>query len=82
MENIANLIDNTKEYSSKSSIDVTMALFIRLIIRLFQLVFLAETVFFLSQQISQQCFQPAYQHSRTAPIYKFLANSNNLYIKA
>jgi len=38
MENIANLIDNTKEYSSNSSIDVT--------------------------------------------IYKFLANWNNLYIKA
>jgi hypothetical protein len=31
-------------------------LFIRLIIRLFQLVFLAETVFFLSQQINQQYF--------------------------
>jgi hypothetical protein len=42
-------------------------LFIRLIIRIFQLVFLVETVFFFSQQISQQCFQPTYQRSRTEP---------------
>jgi hypothetical protein len=33
-----------------------VALFIRLIIRLFQFVFSAGIIFFLSQQISQQCF--------------------------
>jgi hypothetical protein len=33
-----------------------LALFIWLIIRLFYFIFSAGTVFFLSQQISQQCF--------------------------
>jgi hypothetical protein len=45
----------------------TEVLFIRLIIRLFQLVFLAETVFFSHNKSANSVFQPAYQHSRTAP---------------
>jgi hypothetical protein len=45
----------------------TSALFIRLIIRLFQLVFLAGTVFFSHNKSANSVFQPAYQHSRTAP---------------
>jgi hypothetical protein len=46
----------------------TMALFIRLIIRLFQLVFSAETVFFSHNKSANSVFQPVYQHSRTEPI--------------
>jgi hypothetical protein len=46
----------------------TMALFIRLIIRLFQFVFSAGTVFFYHNKSVNSVFQPAYQHSRTAPI--------------
>jgi hypothetical protein len=42
-------------------------LFIRLIIRLFQLVFSAGTVFFSHNKSANSVFQPAYQHSRTAP---------------
>jgi hypothetical protein len=34
----------------------TKSLFIRLIIRLFQLIFFSQNSIFLSQQISQQCF--------------------------
>jgi hypothetical protein len=43
-------------------------LFIRLIICFFQLVFFSRNNIFLSQQISQQCFQLTYQRNRTAPI--------------
>jgi hypothetical protein len=45
-----------------------MALFIRLIIRLFQLVFLVGTVFFSHNKSANSVFQPAYQYSRTAPM--------------
>jgi hypothetical protein len=40
------------------------ALFIRLIIRLFQLVFSAGTIFFSHNKSTNNVFQPAYQHSR------------------
>ena len=43
-------------------------MFIRLIIRLFQLVFSAKTVFFSHNKSVNSVFQPAYQHSRTAPL--------------
>jgi hypothetical protein len=46
----------------------TLALFIRLIIRLFQLVFSAGTVFFSHNKSANNVFQPAYQHSRTGPL--------------
>jgi hypothetical protein len=39
------------------------ALFIRLIIRTFQLVFSAGTVFFSHNKSANSVFQPAYQHS-------------------
>jgi hypothetical protein len=42
-------------------------MFIRLIIRLFQLIFSAGTVFFSHNKSANSIFQPAYQHSRTAP---------------
>jgi hypothetical protein len=45
-----------------------MALFIWLIIRLIQLVFSAETVFFSHEKSANSVFQPAYNSSRTAPI--------------
>jgi hypothetical protein len=40
-----------------------------------QLVFSAGTVFFLSQQIANNVFQPAYQPSRTGP-YSILFKPN------
>jgi hypothetical protein len=40
-----------------------MALFISLIIRLFQLVFLTGIVFFSHNKLVNSVFQPAYQHS-------------------
>jgi hypothetical protein len=43
------------------------ALFIWLIIRLIQLIFLAETVFFSHRKSANSVFQPAYNFSRTAP---------------
>jgi hypothetical protein len=46
-----------------------MALFIWLIIRLIQLVFSAGTVFFSHKKSANSVFQPAYNSSRTAPIY-------------
>jgi hypothetical protein len=46
-----------------------MPLFIRLIICTFQLVFSAGTVFFSHHKSLNSIFQPAYQHSRTGPIY-------------
>jgi hypothetical protein len=52
----------------KVFVDRTMALFIRLIIRLFQLVFSAVIVFFSHNKSANSVFQPAYQHSRTAPM--------------
>jgi hypothetical protein len=42
-----------------------MALFIWLVIRLFQFVFLVRTVFFSHHKSVNSVFQPAYQHSRT-----------------
>jgi hypothetical protein len=42
-----------------------MALFIWLIIRLIQLVFSAETVFFSHKKSANSVFQPAYNSSRT-----------------
>jgi hypothetical protein len=47
----------------------TLAPFIRLIIRLFQLVFSTETVFFSRNKSANSIFQPAYQHSRTEPLW-------------
>jgi hypothetical protein len=44
----------------------TKALF-RLIIRTFQLIFSAGTVFFSHKKSANSVFQPAYQHSRTGP---------------
>jgi hypothetical protein len=46
-----------------------LALFIRLIIRLFQLIFLIGTVFFSHNKSANSVFQPAYQHSRTTPVH-------------
>jgi hypothetical protein len=46
---------------------MTKALFIWLIIRLFQFVFLAGTIFFSHIKSTNSVFQPAYQHSRTGP---------------
>jgi hypothetical protein len=43
------------------------ALLIWLIIRLFQLVFSAGTIFFFHNKSANSVFQPAYQHSRTGP---------------
>jgi hypothetical protein len=43
------------------------AMFIRLIIRHFQLVFLVGTVFFSHNKSVNSIFQPGYQHSRTGP---------------
>jgi hypothetical protein len=47
------------------------AMFIRLIIRLFQLVFSVGIIFFLSQQISQQCFSAdlSAQPNGAEPLY-------------
>jgi hypothetical protein len=45
-----------------------MALIIRLIIRLFQLDFLAGIIFFSHNKSTNSVFQPTYQHSRMAPI--------------
>jgi hypothetical protein len=42
-------------------------LFIRHIIRLFQLIFSARTVIFSQNKSANSVFQPAYQHSRTGP---------------
>jgi hypothetical protein len=42
---------------------VALALFIRLIIHTFQLVFLTVTVFFSHNKSANSVFQPAYQHS-------------------
>jgi hypothetical protein len=46
-----------------------MALFIWLIIRLIQLVFLTGTVFFSHKKSANSIFQPAYNSSRTEPIF-------------
>jgi hypothetical protein len=46
-----------------------MALFIWLIIRLIQLVFSAGTLFFSHKKSANSVFQPAYNSSRTAPLY-------------
>jgi hypothetical protein len=47
---------------------LTLAPFIRLIIRLFQLVFFSRNSFFSHNKSANSIFQPAYQHSRTAPL--------------
>jgi hypothetical protein len=47
----------------------SIALFIRLIIRTFQLDFLAGTVFFSHDKSANSVFQLAYKHSRTGPIW-------------
>jgi hypothetical protein len=49
---------------------VTKVMFIQLIIRLFQLVFSAGTVFFSHNKSANSVFQLAYQHSRTAPKFQ------------
>jgi hypothetical protein len=49
-----------------------VAPFIRLIIRLFQLVFSVGTVFFSHNKSANSVFQPAYQHSRTGPSFHSL----------
>jgi hypothetical protein len=46
----------------------SLALFIWLIIRLIQLVFLAGTVFFSHKKSANSIFQPAYNSSRTEPL--------------
>jgi hypothetical protein len=46
----------------------TMVMFIWLIIRIFQLVFSAGTMFFSHTKLTNNVFQPAYQHSRTEPM--------------
>jgi hypothetical protein len=51
------------------------AMFIWLIIRLIQLVFLAETVFFSHKKSANSIFQPAYNSSRTAPKPAFIVVS-------
>jgi hypothetical protein len=60
-----------KEHSVKPHVipeKAIMALFIWLIIRLIQLVFLAETVFLSHKKPANSVFQPAYNFSRTAPM--------------
>jgi hypothetical protein len=57
-----------KGQSSESKGREPVALFIRLIIRTFQLDFLAGTVFFSHNKSAISVFQPAYQHSRTGPM--------------
>jgi hypothetical protein len=47
-------------------------LFIWLIIRLIQLVFSAETVFFSHKKSANSVFQPAYNSSRTGPNIPFV----------
>jgi hypothetical protein len=42
-------------------------LFIRLIIRIFHLVFSAETIFLSHNKSANSVFQPVYQHNRTGP---------------
>jgi hypothetical protein len=59
------------EVSGRSSILIeTVALFIWLIIHLIQLVFFsAGTVFFSHKKSANSVFQPAYNSSRTAPVW-------------
>jgi hypothetical protein len=57
------------EFKKRKKSTETAALFIRLIIRTFQLVFLAETVFFSHNKSANSIFQSAYQHSRTEPAW-------------
>jgi hypothetical protein len=53
-------------------VEISWSLFIWLIIRLFQLVFSAETVFFSHNKSANSVFQPAYQPNRTAPKFGFV----------
>jgi hypothetical protein len=52
-------------------------LFIRLIIRTFQLVFSAGTVFFSRNKPTNNVFQPAYQHSRTGKTVTIISLDGN-----
>jgi hypothetical protein len=52
-----------EKVASDAPVIYTMALFIRLIIRLFQLVFSIGTIFFSHNKSANSVFQPAYQHS-------------------
>jgi hypothetical protein len=54
----------------------SMALFIRLIIRLFQLIFSVGIVFFSRNKSANSIFEPAYQHSRTGPMSPSLSVSD------
>jgi hypothetical protein len=62
-------IETGAELSSKeeTTAERFKALFIRLIIRLFQLVFSTATLFFSHNKSANSVFQPAYQHRRTGP---------------
>jgi hypothetical protein len=55
------------EETTTTTTTTTKALFTRLIIRLFQLVFSVGTTFFSHNKSANSVFQPAYQHSRTGP---------------
>jgi hypothetical protein len=56
---------------SRGKEDINIVLYVTrlLIIHLFQLVFSAEIVFFSHNKSANSVFQPAYQHSRTAPMF-------------
>jgi hypothetical protein len=53
---VFNAMNPLRHGDSYHELPVCTAMFIPLIIHLFQLVFSVGTVFFLSKQISQQCF--------------------------
>jgi hypothetical protein len=55
---------------------IFFALFIRLIIHTFQLVFSARTVFFSHNKSANSVFQPAYQHSRTEPCFSLCSGKH------
>jgi hypothetical protein len=59
---------------------IAEALFIRLIIRLFQFIFSAGTVFSSHNKSANSVFQPAYQHSRTAPKFALISNSECMWL--
>jgi hypothetical protein len=50
---------------------VMLALFIWLIIRFIQLIFSAGTVFFSHKKSASSVFQPAYNSSRTGPLFDY-----------
>jgi hypothetical protein len=59
---------------------VTMVMFIRLIIRLFQLVFSVRTIFFSYNKSANSIFQSGYQHSRTEPIWLWFMRLLQLHV--